>query len=145
MKEFSESKNIEKPDLSNEASEVKRIKELRFPCQDLEGKKHPITDVPYERKIIDLPDGTKIEKVFPVFERSFEGDFPHNLHKEINEKQFEYMNKQLKEAIEADPELRDTFTEKQLEQIRNGDKHGRYTWHHVEDPSGGGGDGVSEN
>ncbi|MCY4305592.1 MAG: hypothetical protein OXC62_12580, partial [Aestuariivita sp.] len=101
MKEFSESKNIEKPDLSNEASEVKRIKELRFPCQDLEGKKHPITDVPYERKIIDLPDGTKIEKVFPVFERSFEGDLPRNLYKETNEKQFEYMNKQLKEAIEA--------------------------------------------
>lgn len=136
IKSVKDEPKIEKSDRTQEDAESRRIRELRYPCQDLEGKKHPETGVPYERKEITLPDGTRMERVFPVFESLYEGDLPPDLHKESDAKQFKHMNEQLRKDIESDPELRSKFTEKQLDQIRNGDKPEGCTWHHAEDPPG---------
>ena len=47
--------------------------------------------------------------------------------------QFEECNKQLKEAVENNSELKEKFSDEQLEQIENGDTPDGYTWHHHEE------------
>jgi hypothetical protein len=100
---------------------------------DLENKKHPITDVPYERKTVKDADGNEIEGVFPVFESVFDAQLPEELYQATDREQFAECNKQLKEAIENDPELAKKFTPEQLEQIKNGETPDGYTWHHNEE------------
>ena len=136
MEKLETTEKTKETDSPDECSESERIREKDFPNQDLEGKKHPKSGVPYERKEFPLPDGSKIERVFPVFESKFKGDLPSELHKSSDPEQFKYMNDQLKAAIEKDPKLAEQFSEKQLEQIRNGEKPEGYTWHHAEDPPG---------
>ena len=55
---------------------------------------------------------------------------PEDLEKASDKEQFAECNKQLKEAIAKDPELKEKFTPEQLEQIENGDTPDGYTWHH---------------
>ena len=48
--------------------------------------------------------------------------------------QFKYCNEQLHQAYENGTLDTEQFTDRQLEQIRNGDKPEDYTWHHHEEP-----------
>jgi hypothetical protein len=101
--------------------------------EDLEGKKHPKTEVPFERKTVKDADGNDIEGVFPKFDSKFDVQLPPELYQESDVKQFEECNRQLKEAVENDPELAKQFTPEQLEQIKNGETPDGYTWHHNEE------------
>ena len=99
--------------------------------EDLEGKTSE-NGVPYERKTVEI-NGIKVEGVFPVFDSKFDAHLPDDLLKASNPKQFSECNRQLKEAIENDPELAKEFTDEQLEDIENGDTPEGYTWHHNEE------------
>lgn len=101
--------------------------------ESLAGDVHPVTGVPFERKIIEV-DGEKIEGVFPQFESSHTVELPEQLHQASNKEQFDYANDKLREAVTNDPELRSQFTAEQLEQIENGDRPDGYVWHHAENP-----------
>jgi len=101
--------------------------------EDMEGKKHPETGVPFERKEIKNADGEPDEGVFPVFESEFDAQLPDDLLQASDVAQEKECNKQLKEAVEKDPELAKKFTPEQLEQIKNGDTPDGYTWHHNEE------------
>jgi hypothetical protein len=103
----------------------------RIPCrnEELAGKKHPVTGVPFEKRTI-MVDGEEREVVVPVFDSVFDAQLPEDKLKATDREQFKECNKQLKEAVENDPELRAKFTEEQLEQIANGDTPDGYTWHH---------------
>lgn len=100
----------------------------------LENDVHPITGVPFERRIIETPSGEVIEGVFPKFETSFQAKLPESMYLDSNRTQFKECNKQLYEKIENDPELRKQFTEEQIDQIRDGINDGSapdgYVWHH---------------
>ena len=98
-----------------------------------EGKTHPETGVKYVRKTINL-NGIEVEGVFPEFDSVFDCYLPEKLLKASDGDQFAECMKQLKEAIEKDPELASKFSEKQLEQIMNGNppRIPGYTWHHNE-------------
>lgn len=98
----------------------------------LEGEKHPVTDVPFERKTVETPEGEK-EGVFPVFESMADVQLPDELLEEKDWKQFDYCNEKLKEEIQSNPELKEKFTEEQLEQIDDGETPDGYTWHHNEE------------
>lgn len=100
-------------------------------CSALEGKRHPVSDVPFERRRISI-NGVTIEGVFPRFEHITEMRLPENLQRASESKQFEYLNKQLREAIDRDPGLRAKFTNQQIEMIRRGNNPAGYTWHHSE-------------
>jgi hypothetical protein len=105
---------------------------LKTRNEDKEGQKHPETGVPFERKIIINEKGEQDEGVFPVFESKFDAQLPEELYEASDKKQFDECNKQLKEAVEKDPEFAKKFTPEQLEQIKNGETPDGYTWHHNE-------------
>ncbi len=101
----------------------------------LEGSRHPVTDVPFERKVINDGAGNCIEGVFPDFNSPTpDVMLPHDLLKETDAKQFDFCNEKLAQQIESNPELKDKFTKEQLEQISNGDTPDGYSWHHHEEP-----------
>lgn len=101
--------------------------------EGLAGDCHPITGVPFERKLIEI-NGEKVEGVFPQFESQHTVDLPENLYQATNKEQFDYANQELKETVEKTPELAERFDADQLEQIRNGDRPDGYVWHHAENP-----------
>ncbi|MGL5125913.1 MAG: HNH endonuclease [Fusobacteriaceae bacterium] len=100
--------------------------------EKLEGKTHPETGVPFEKKEVDTPEGKK-EGVFPEFDSEVDVYLPEDLEQSSDSKQFKYCNDQLKEKVANDPELRKKFTEEQLEQIEDNETPDGYTWHHSEE------------
>jgi hypothetical protein len=113
----------DKSEIDNIENESKKIKTIN---EDLEGKEHPVTGVPYEKDT--LPDGR--EGVFPKFPNIAEVQLPEELHQATDAKQFKACNEDLKEQIKNNPELRAKFTPEQIEQIENGRTPSGYTWHH---------------
>lgn len=109
-----------------------RIIHYKTDREDMEGKigKNGIT---YERKTVDI-HGTKVQGVFPVFESMCDVKLSENLEKASNARQFKECNSKLKEKLKNAPELRNSFTEEQLEDIEDGDTPSGYVWHHNEEP-----------
>ena len=105
--------------------------------ESLENDRHPITGVKFVRKVVERTDGSKVEGVFPVFDSEFTAQLPDDLLTETDKKQFCECNKQLLDAIEKDPELKEKFTPEQIEQIKDGVEDGTapdgYVWHHNEE------------
>jgi hypothetical protein len=113
------------------------IETLRTRNEYLEGQKHPDTGVPFKRDIVELPDGRKIEGVFPEFSPTYETALDKNesVNYEGSRPDHEKdCNQKLKNAVESNPELRSKFTDEQMEQIENGDTPDGYTWHHHQQP-----------
>ena len=102
--------------------------------ESLENDKHPITGVPFERKIVELPNGEKVEGVFPKFDSLFDAKISEDMYLKSDETQFKECNKQLAKAIEDNPELKKKFSSEQIEQIYEGISDGTapdgYVWHH---------------
>ena len=111
----------------NDATEVKRIPTRN---EGLEGKKHPETGVPFVTKVVENSDGELVEVVVPEFDREFEAQLPDEVCAANDNAQFDECNKQLKEEIENNPELREKFTDEQIEQILDGETPDGFTWHH---------------
>lgn len=107
--------------------------EIHTRNESLEGEKHPITGVPFEKKTVKDADGNDVTGVFPEFESVYDAQLPEDLYQATDKEQFAECNKQLKESVEKDPELAKKFTPEQLEQIKNGDTPDGYTWHHNEE------------
>ncbi len=93
--------------------------------------KHPDTNIPYKTKIIEVL-GNKFEGVFPVFESKFDAKLPESKIIAKDKTQFEECNKQLKDAIQRNPELKKQFTNRQIEQIEQGKTPSGYVWNHHE-------------
>lgn len=98
--------------------------------QDLEGKEHPETGVPFEKKIVKNDKGEDVEVVVPKFDSKFDAQLPEDLETASDKEQITECNKQLKDAVENDPDLKEQFTDEQLEQIMDGETPDGYTWHH---------------
>ena len=97
--------------------------------QELEGKVHPETGVPYKKQIVEV-DGERIEGVFPEFNSECDVDLPGSMLQSTDSVQFRECNRQLQAACEANPDLKAKFTETQLDQISKGLTPEDYTWHH---------------
>lgn len=123
-------KKVEKKDTGNDE---KISYEIHTRNESLEGDRHPITGVPFERKTVEDSDGNEVTGVFPEFDSDFDAQLPEDLYEASDKEQFAECNRQLKEAVEKDPELAKRFTPEQLEQIKNGDTPDGYTWHHNEE------------
>ncbi|MEG0297528.1 MAG: HNH endonuclease [Clostridium sp.] len=104
---------------------------IHYKCdnQELEGQKHEGSGVEYVRKTIEV-NGVKVEVVVPNFDSAFNVQLPEELIKESNPKQFKECNQQLKDAINKNQELREKFTEDQIEDIMDCKTPEGYTWHH---------------
>lgn len=112
---------------TSDGSEVIHVNCTR---EDLAGKEHPETGVPYETKVIEL-NGKQLEVTVPKFESNFDTKLEEDQLKFSRARHETICNKQLKERCESDPEwAKSQFNEKQLDQIRSGDTPDNFTWHH---------------
>lgn len=121
------------PDRRVDVANERIAYEIHTRNESLDGDRHPITGVPFERKTVEDADGNEVTGVFPVFDSEFDAQLPDELLQSSDREQFDECNKQLKEAVENDPELAAKFTPEQLEQIMNGETPDGYTWHHNEE------------
>lgn len=96
----------------------------------LEGDIHPITGIPFERVVITDQNGEKVEGVFPIFESFCDVTLPNENLGDSDSKQFRVCNEKLSEDFESGKLDCSKFSERQLEQIKNGDKPEGFTWHH---------------
>ena len=112
--------------------EKNQIEHLDCANEKLAGDIHPKTGVPFEKKVIDL-EGKKAEGVFPIFESDFETHLSNDLLTESDAKQFKECNKQLKDELNANPLLREKFSDEQIEQIMDGETPDGKVWHHNEE------------
>ena len=76
------------------------------------------------------------EATFPDFSEHcrFEAQLSEERYLDSDYQQFKDCNEQLNQAYENGTLDTEQFTDRQLEQIRNGDKPEGYTWHHHEEP-----------
>ena len=124
--------------LQNEAFHAKILEETKqiFTINEhLEWSVHPETNVPFIKKEVEI-DGELRIGVFPDFYEhvAYETQLPESLHKASDYEQAKHCNEQLRQAHENGNLNTEQFTDRQREQIRNGDKLEGYTWHHNEDP-----------
>ena len=77
-----------------------------------------------------------LEATYPDFSENcrLETHLPDDQYKANDYQHFKYCNEQLSQAYENGSLNIEQFTDRQLEQIRNGDKPEGYTWHHHEEP-----------
>jgi hypothetical protein len=122
--------------IENDSPESLEFEILQTRNFELAGEKHPETGVPFERKMVENSDGKLMEGVFPDFHefRMYETNLPENLLKETDAKQYRFCNEKLKEYFDQGSIEKEQFSERQLEQITNGDKPEGYIWHHNEVP-----------
>ena len=126
-------------DLANNADESAAIAKVGFRHytkvktinQDLAGKVHPITGVPFETKKLKYSDGRKIEAVFPVFESTANIKLPRKLWKASFNDQKKWLMKKLKKQVKRGM-LDDKLTKEEREAILKGIIPEGYTWHHSE-------------
>ena len=117
--------SVEKTD----SQEVNAREKIECRNENLAGKEHSDTGVPFEKKIVEV-DGVEKEVVVPIFDSDFDAQLPDDMLTSTDAEQKKECNQQLKEAVENDPELREKFNDEQLEQISNGDTPDGYIWHH---------------
>ena len=103
--------------------------------EHLAGTLHPETDVPFERTLVETNEGLR-EGVFPDFSEHCPSEtrLPEDLYEASDYQQANFCNEQLSRSYENGTLNTEQFTDRQLEQIRNGDKPEGYTWHHHEEP-----------
>ena len=98
--------------------------------QELYGKEHPDTGVPFVKKLVTEYNEKKVEAVVPDFTSLYGVVLPEELRTEPDARQFEFCNMALKKAVQNNAELAVRFTPEQLEQIEDGETPDGYTWHH---------------
>lgn len=108
-------------------AEVTHVKCIR---DDLAGKEHPETGVPYETRIVEV-NGKQLEVTVPRFESDFDFKLEKDQLQLDRGKHNEICYEKLKEYCDQNPEwAKEHFSDKQLDQINNGMKPEGYIWHH---------------
>lgn len=97
--------------------------------EDLAGGRHPETDVPYTTTVVEV-GGKRVEVTVPEFDSKYDMELKPEELGLSRQKHETICNNSLKEAVEKDPELAKQFSEKQLDQIKNGLTPEDFTWHH---------------
>lgn len=107
---------------------------LKCRNEELDGKCHETTGVKYVEKTITV-DGVEIKVVVPEFAAIFDCEIPAEIWENGDKEIFKNCTEQLRDYLEAHPEMKSQFNEQQLEQIMRGEPYIKgYTWHHTEIP-----------
>ena len=115
-------------------TDSEQIKSLTTKNESLEGSRHPLTEVPFERKEVINEQGKTCEGVFPDFESIFTAELPEKMWQESDANQFGESNDQLKDWVEDNPEKAEKmFDQEQIDDIANNYTPEGYVWHHTED------------
>ncbi|KRL83170.1 HNH endonuclease [Ligilactobacillus equi] len=121
-------------EVSEKSEENLDIKSLETRNEDLEGKEHEITGVPFERKTVTDVHGNPVEGVFPNFESRYTTELSPEHYLSSDSVQFHECNQNLYDYAEDNlAEATQIFDDDQLDQIREGERPEGYTWHHTEE------------
>ena len=102
--------------------------------KELAGKEHKETGVKYVEKTINV-DGVEITVVVPEFPSVFDCNIPEGMWEAGDSEIFKKCTEELRDYLNAHPEMKSQFSDQQLEQIMNGEPRIKgYTWHHSEIP-----------
>ena len=112
-----------------EAIAEPHIETLNTINMKLEGTQHPVTGVPFKRFRFEL-DGKIVEAVGPEFETPYTVHLPKEQYFASDKVQFKTCSLELYEAAMKDPQLREIFSEKQINDLKKGKTPRGYTWHH---------------
>lgn len=101
--------------------------------QKLLGKTHEVTGIKFGQSKIELSDGSKFIGVFPKFDSFADIELPKELYKaDFNKQQKECLEQLQSKLKNPFSNLRNKFTEDQIEDIMNGVLPDGFTWHHNE-------------
>ncbi len=126
--------NILKP--KYEVDEIKMLLEFRnleyLPTrnQELEGKRHPDTNIPFVLVKAENQDGKFFKVVVPEFKSYFDVKLPENLQKSTDKEQIKECTDQLRIALDTNRSLGKNFNKDQIDQIIDGETPDGYVWHH---------------
>lgn len=127
-------KNVFDPDMRIDKCVEKVVEHITTRNEHLEGQRHPLTLVLFQRKQIELENNKKIEGIFPEFDYKFQAVISKELYLESDFIQFKECNKQLLNEIQNNLELKKEFNSDQIQQIKDGIYDGSspdgYVWHH---------------
>ncbi len=98
----------------------------------LSGLKHPVSGVKYITKAVSDYWGRISVGVFPVFKSLADIKLPSSLLQVRDFEQFNYCDQKLKKLFDMKKVDTHGFSNRQIEQIVNGDKPEGLTWHHNE-------------
>ncbi|WML26330.1 HNH endonuclease [Neobacillus sp. OS1-33] len=127
-------KNMKSETVTNYQEANQPIRYVETRNQHLNGDVHTHSGVPFVRKIVEMPDGEKIEGVFPEFPHQYEVILDETQYLDSDARQFRAAVNQLGKDIDSNLDLAKKFTPEQVEQIKNGDTPDGYVWHHSEQP-----------
>jgi hypothetical protein len=115
---------------------VESIQRMETINQDLVGQEHPITNVPFVKKAIVLPNGDIQIGVFPEFESYYDVRLPVSIYLQNDDVQFTYANHELYAAIDKDPSLANRLglSSHDINKLVNGEIPDGFTWHQNEEP-----------
>jgi DNase/tRNase domain of colicin-like bacteriocin len=102
----------------------------------LNGYEHAETQVPFEAKVVELPNGEVVEGTFPVFDSDFSVLLREDVYLESDEAHFAIANDALYQSIQGNPGLIADLelTPEDIEALSLNHTPEGYVWHHCEDP-----------
>ncbi|OKL36733.1 HNH endonuclease [Domibacillus mangrovi] len=102
----------------------------------LNGVEHAETEIPFEQKTIELPNGDLQTGAFPVFESKFSAVLAEEMYLESDYTQFNIANETLYESIQENPSLARELglSYYDVQGLANGVTPEGYVWHHNEQP-----------
>ncbi|MHC0037592.1 HNH endonuclease [Pseudoneobacillus sp. C159] len=102
----------------------------------LAGFEHAETGVPFESKLIELPNGEVVEGAFPVFQSEFSVVLAEEVYLESDNTHFKMANETLYQSIEQDSNLARELglSPTDVEALAHNQTPDGYVWHHSEQP-----------
>ncbi|MBY0121976.1 HNH endonuclease [Bacillus sp. S/N-304-OC-R1] len=102
----------------------------------LNGLEHSETGVPFEQKMIELPNGDHQIGTFPVFQSQFSVVLAEELYYESDHTHFSIANETLYQSIQENPSLARELglSSQDIRGLENGVTPDGYVWHHNEQP-----------
>ncbi|MCU1808245.1 HNH endonuclease [Cytobacillus firmus] len=124
------------PDAANLHTDSAELTEISTVNADLAGSTHPITGVPFDEEIVDLPNGTSLIGTFPEFDAEYEAYIDESLYLQSDYVHFSYANQELYDDIQMNPDLAEDLglTQQEIINLANGDTPEGFTWHHNQHP-----------
>jgi hypothetical protein len=101
----------------------------------LSGFEHAETQVPFEAKVVELPNGDVVEGTFPVFESDFSVLLREDVYLESDDVHFAIANDTLYQSIQGNPALAADLglAPHDIEALSLNITPEGYVWHHAED------------
>ncbi|MGD6855753.1 HNH endonuclease [Bacillus infantis] len=103
---------------------------------ELAGSVHPVTGVPFEEDVVDLPGGISVAGVFPEFDARCEVHIDESLYMQSDHVHFSYANQELYQDIQDNPRLAGELglSQHDINGLSEGTNPEGYTWHHNQEP-----------